>query len=100
MFAGMSTSGWAYMIINQPGGKREVYADNFFGSSGQRTETASVKEDQLCVGRDSRNSNTQEERCHDVYHVGGDRYETLVEWSPALDLSCDVSEPMMVSCAA
>jgi hypothetical protein len=72
MSTGITDHGWAFLLINQPGGAREVYVNNFHGMSSTRKERAMVKGDQLCAVREV----TNEERCFDIYHMGDNRYES------------------------
>ncbi len=71
MAAGVMEYGWGFMIVNNRGGKRDVFTHDFFGTSKTRTEQATVKGDRICASRE----NSAQEVCHDVYHVGGEHYE-------------------------
>lgn len=77
MSTGITDNGWAFLLINQPGGAREVYVNNFQGASSTRKERAMVKGDQLCAVREV----TNEERCFDIYHMGDNRYESRTNGS-------------------
>lgn len=69
--SGITDDGWAFIVINHAGGVRDVYINDFYGSSRTRKEKAIVKGDQLCEVRDETNA----ERCFEIYHLGGNRYE-------------------------
>ena len=75
MAAGVTESGWAYMLVNYSGGVRDVYANDFFGQSTTRTDKAAVKGERLCVVR----GGSSKERCYEFRDLGAGRYESWLD---------------------
>ena len=78
MWVGITDHGWAFIVINQPGGIRDVYVNNFFGTAVERKDTASIRDDRICTVR----GDTGQERCFDIYHVNDNKYEGWLDGKP------------------
>ena len=66
MAAGVTESGWAYMLVSYAGGTGDVYVNDFFGQSRTRTDKAAVEGDRLCVVR----GDSGQERCYEFRALG------------------------------
>jgi len=65
-----AASGCVFMVVNHAPAKREMYYD-CYSRPGTYKGSARVEGDMLCIKWEPR-----EERCAEVYRIGGNQYET------------------------